>query len=248
MPTVIEMLLKATWTVRPDTRALHGLACDLFEGDDVDGQQHIGQEKPFSVAPLRSMPDGPPDEWLWRAAWLPDTPVPAAALSADSLRVGHVTCLVIENVQRRVTRAALAATPPTAAVTVSFDSPTYFSRNGSDHVQPDPHLIVGSWRRRWNASLPPDDSLTIENDTWRDVHPLLELASFNLRTQPRDTGHGRNRLGFTGTAELKLSKTASPTARTLLATLSRFAEFSGTGAQTTHGFGTTTLPHPPAPR
>jgi hypothetical protein len=31
MPTLIEMRLKATWTVRPDTRKLHGLACALFE-------------------------------------------------------------------------------------------------------------------------------------------------------------------------------------------------------------------------
>jgi hypothetical protein len=49
MPTLIEMRLKATWTVHPDTRQLHGLACALFEGDSTG---HLGQDKPFTVQPL----------------------------------------------------------------------------------------------------------------------------------------------------------------------------------------------------
>jgi hypothetical protein len=124
MPVLIEMRLKASWAVRPDTRQLHGLACTLFD-DASDG--HLRQEKPFSVWPLSPAPGEGGDEWAWQSAWLPDGPVPAAVTAADVLRVGHVMCAVTEIVQRQVTYARLAAGPATDSVTVSFGSPTYFS-------------------------------------------------------------------------------------------------------------------------
>ena len=141
MPTLIELWLKATWTVRPDTRKLHGLACALFE---QSGAEHGGQEKPFAVSPLRPAPGGPSDEWEWRAAWLPDSIPPAGVLTADVLRVGHVSCAVTESTQRRVTHAALAFGAAVREVTVGFRSPVYFSQNGTDVLVPDPRLIVGS--------------------------------------------------------------------------------------------------------
>lgn len=236
MPTVIEMRLKATWAVREDTRQLHGMACALFEGATSG---HSGPEKPFSVWPLRPAPGGSADEWLWRTAWLPDRPAPGAAVTADMLRVGHVTCAVTESTQRRVTHAQMAAGPALGEVAISFGSPTYFSRNGADVVVPDPRLIVGSWRRRWNSSLPPDDPLAIGEDAWRETHRSLELTAFNLRTERRDSGHDRDRAGFTGPATLRLTRSAPPAARAILGALARFAEYCGTGAQTTHGFGAT---------
>ena len=87
MPTLIELRLKATWPVRPDARNLHGLACALFEGE---GPEHLGQDKPFAVWPLRQVTGGSAEEWAWRAAWLPDSPPPTWAVMADLLRVGHV--------------------------------------------------------------------------------------------------------------------------------------------------------------
>jgi hypothetical protein len=125
MAAVIELRLKATWQVRPDTRQLHGLACALFESE---GAAHLGQDKPFAVWPLSPAPDGAVAEWTWRAAWLPDTPVPEAALTTDLLRVGHVSCVVLESQQRRVTHAALASSAAAREATVSFGSPTYFSQ------------------------------------------------------------------------------------------------------------------------
>jgi CRISPR/Cas system endoribonuclease Cas6 (RAMP superfamily) len=178
MPTLIEMRLKATWTVSPDTRQLHGLACALFEAGDTE---HARQDKQF------------------------------------------------------------AAGPPLSAVTAGFASPTYFSQNGLDCVVPDPRLIAGSWRRRWNASLPDGDSLTVGDDAWRATIPVLGLAAFDLKTQTRDSGHGRDRAGFTGSATLRLAKGVPAAARQVLGTLARFAEYCGTGAQTTHGFGATFL-------
>ncbi|HET9975609.1 MAG TPA: CRISPR system precrRNA processing endoribonuclease RAMP protein Cas6 [Streptosporangiaceae bacterium] len=235
MPTLIEMRLKATWQLREDTRQLHGLACALFEGE---GAGHSGQ---FSVWPLRPAAGGSADEWAWRVAWLPDGPVPSAAAAADALRVGHVSCAVTESMQRRVTHAQLAGGPAVSEVAVSFGSPTYFSRNGTGTVLPDPRLIAGSWRRRWNSSLPEEDPLVIGDEAWQDTHRALELAAFDLCTERRDTGHGRERAGFTGTATLRLDRTAPRSARAILGTLARFAEYCGTGAQTTHGFGATRM-------
>jgi CRISPR-associated endoribonuclease Cas6 len=133
-----------------------------------------------------------------------------------------------------------------AEVTVAFTSPTYFSQNGTDTVQPDPRLIAGSWRRRWNTSLPDESPLAISDEDWSATHRLLTLAAFDLRTEHRDTGHNRDRAGFTGSAALRLARNAPAPARMLLATLARFSEYCGTGAQVTHGFGATTLTTPSA--
>jgi CRISPR-associated endoribonuclease Cas6 len=241
MPTLIEMRLKAAWEVRQDTRQLHGLACALFEGDSPADGGHAGQDKPWTVTPLRPVPDGGPDEWLWRAAWLPDGPVPSAGSVADALRVGHASCVVMESTQRRVSHAALASGPAAGEVTVSFGSPVYFSQNGTDVLVPDPRLIVGSWRRRWNASLPDADALWISDEAWRDAHRLMELAAFDLRTEASDSGYGRPRAGFTGSVTLRAARGAPVAVRGMLTTLARFAEYSGTGAQVTHGFGATSL-------
>lgn len=238
MPTLIEMRLKATWAVQPDARKVHGLACVLFEDP---GSEHTGQEKPFSVSPLRTAPGGSPDEWLWRAAWLPDSAAPSRVLAADSVRIGHTGCSVVDSTHRRVSHAVLASGPPMASATVSFGSPVFFSQNGTDVVVPEPRLIAGSWRRRWNASLPCGDSLAIDDEEWRDAHRVLGLAGFDLCTSSRDAGHGRERVGFIGTVTLRLARSAPYAARKILGTLARFAEFCGTGAQTTHGFGATTL-------
>jgi hypothetical protein len=238
MPIVIELRLKASWQVRPDTRQLHVLACALFEGE---GAEHLGHDKPFTVWPLRAAPAGSAHDWDWRATWLPDGPPPASVIAPDQLRLGHVTCVVTEASHRSVSRAQLAAGPPTDSADLTFHSPTYFAQNGSDVLIPDPRLIAGSWRRRWNASLPEGHALAIDEDRWRDAHRALRLAAFDLQTERRDSGRGHDRAGFTGSATLRLGKDASNAARAVFGTLVRFAEFSGTGAQTTHGFGATTL-------
>ena len=73
-------------------------------------------------------------------------------------------------------------------------------------VQLDPRLIVGSWRRRWNSSLPDAYPLAICDEEWAATHRLLALTKFNVRTEQRDTGHGRDRAGFTGIATLRLAR------------------------------------------
>lgn len=212
---------------------------------DVSAASQICAALAAKVVPGGNVPETP---GFPRAAWLPDTPAPPAASMPGELRVGHVRCLVTESIQRRVAHASLAAGPALSTVTVRFTSPVSFSQNSIDVLVPDPRLIAGSWRRRWNSSLPEGDHLAITDDAWQATHRPLGLAAFDLRTETRDSGHGRDRSGFTGTAMLRLARTTPPTARQVLSTLARFAEYCGTGAQTTHGFGATTLipdPEPP---
>jgi hypothetical protein len=235
MPVIIELRLRAGRTFDPTTRQLHGLACALFEG--IQSPSHISQEKPFTVWPLTRTPDG----WLLRAAWLP-AGFPQAVLSAcGQLRLGPVAYAITDLAFHPVPHAGLAEGPPARSVDVAIQSPAYFSQNGQHVVMPDPRLIVGSWRRRWNASLGPDDELALSDEQWRDLHQILALNAFDLHTETRDTGHGRQQAGFVGTLTLRLERNAPESAARVLGTLSRFADFSGTGAQTTHGFGATVI-------
>lgn len=245
MPAVIELRLKAARPVVPDTRQLHGLACALFEGEATD-VGHLSQDKPFSIWPLQPAPDGEGQDgsrqdWVLRAAWLPGRPPPPRSICLSEVRIGHVACAVTGTTARAVTHAQLAAGPAAASARLSFRSPVYFSRNGTDTLLPDPRLIVGSWRRNWDNSLPDGHELRTGEDVWHDLHRAVRLARFELRTATMDSGRGYARAGFTGTATLQLAKTASRELAARLAALVRYAELCGTGAQATHGFGATTL-------
>jgi CRISPR-associated endoribonuclease Cas6 len=271
MPTVMTLRLKALRPLDPGARQLHGLACALFEGGQLGADSpaadqrvvadHLGPQKPFAVWPLQPVVDGAPaatgdpapvkgpgpggdfgQERVLRAAWLTAEPLPSALTSLAEVRLGHVTCAVTEVSQRSVTHGHMAAGVALDSATVTFRSPTYFSQNGSDVVLPDPRLILGSWRRQWNAWLPAGGgALEIDDDAWRELHRSVHLADFDLRTERWDSGHGSERAGFTGTAALRLGKDAPLPARSRFGALVRFAEFCGTGAQTTHGFGATTV-------
>ncbi len=161
MPVIVELALKGSWPLRTDTAQLHGLTCALFEGEGAD---HFGHDKPFTVWPLRKAAGGSAHDWEYRAAWLPGAPPPSAALTPERLRHGHVTCSVPETRLRTVSYAQLAGGSCLREVKVAFRSPAYFSQNGGAVVLPDPRLIVGSWRRRWNAYVPAGE-LAIADDT-----------------------------------------------------------------------------------
>ena len=227
------MRLRPSRPLEPTTRQLHGLACAVFEG--TYSASHVGQDKQFTIWPLNPDPDG----WLLRAAWLPPGLPHSVLAVCGQLRIGSVTCAVTDLAFRPAFHTDLASGPPLTEAQLTFRSPTYFTQNGTHVVLPDPRLIAGSWRRRWNASLPDQDSLTIGDDQWRDLHHALRLTAFNLHTQSRDAGHGHPQTGFTGTATLRLDKNTPTSVCQAFGTLTRFAEFSGTGAQTTHGFGAT---------
>jgi hypothetical protein len=239
VPAVIELRLRASWPLQATTRQLHGLACAVFEGNQ--SADHIGQDKPFSVWPLQILGEEPGANWVLRTAWL-RSGLPQAVLAAyGQLRLGHVTCTVTDVAYQPATHAELASGPGLAGAELEFHSPTYFSQNGTDVVVPDPRLILGSWWRRWNASLPAGSELAISEEAGRETHRAARLTSFDLRTEQMDSGRGHDRTGFTGTAALQLAQGASSEMKQVFGTLARFAGFSGTGAQTTHGFGATSV-------
>jgi hypothetical protein len=239
MPTEIEFRLTCERPIAPNTRQLHGLACAIFEGEA--GASHLSQDKPFAVWPLSPARAYAGQAWVFRAGWLLHGSPPAAIMSLSQVRIGHVTCAVSETNCRTVTHAQLAAGPVSTSAQLTFHSPVYFAQNGSDTVLPDPRLIIGSWRRSWNSSLPEGHELRISDDEWRDIHRTSRLAVFDLRTVAMDSGRGYDRTGFTGTATLRLGKEVSAESVSRFTALARFAEFCGTGAQATHGFGATTL-------
>jgi len=242
VPVIVELRLRAERVTRtpyiPTTVQMHGLACTLFEGEH--SQTHDRQEKPFSIWPLEPVPDG----WLLRAAWLADGFPQQVLASSGRLRVGPVSCAVSDLALHPESFTDLASGPACDGVRLDFRSPVYFSQNGTSVVTPEPRLIAGSWRRRWNTCAPED--LAIPDDDWRAITQSLRLTEFTLTTQPHDTGYGRTRHGFTGTATLRLAPAATSQARAQFTTLARYARFTGTGAQTTHAFGATATSPIPA--
>ncbi len=239
MPATIELKLQPQRQIHPDTRQLHGLACALFEG--ADSASHTGQEKPFTVWPLR--PGGPPAEQAWwlRASWLACAAPPERIETVPWVRLGTQPLRILGVERCEAGHAQLAGGPVLREVTLAFHSPVFFSRNGTDDVSPDPRLILGSYRRRWNAGLGEGHALSIGDDAWRDTHRWVRLAGYELRTESMDGGRGRSRIGFTGTATLYLDRSAPPEAGVVFSALVRFAPYCGTGALTTHGFGATEL-------
>lgn len=242
MPVIVELRLRADRVTSrpyiPTTVQIHGLACALFEG--AFSESHESQDKPFSIWPLSPVTGG----WMLRTAWLA-VGFPQQALAAcGQLRVGPIFCAVTDLALHPESFAALADGMPCDGVRLDFRSPVYFSQNGTRVVTPDPRLIVGSWRRRWNSYA--DSGLEISDDDWRAINQSVRLTEFDLRTQPHDAGYGRSRQGFIGAATLRLDKTITPEARAQFGALARFAEYSGTGAQTTHAFGATSVTLIPA--
>lgn len=237
MPAIIEMRLKPERPYQVTTRQLHGLACTLFVGSSSAG--HAGQEKPFAIWPLRPDPDAPAAGWLWRIAWL-RAGLPQTVLAAcGQVRLGPVTCAVTDVTYQAASHADLAAPLPDGRVQVTFHSPSYFSQDGADVLQPDPRLIAGSWRRRWNAHAPAGEGLLVGDESWLELFPSIRPTAFDLRTEQMDSGRGHRRTGFTGTMTLRLDPEVPPVLEVMFGALVRFAAFCGTGAQTTHGFGAT---------
>jgi CRISPR-associated endoribonuclease Cas6 len=237
MPIAVRLRLRPSRPWRPDTGQLHGLACELFERP---GRSHHGQDKPFAVWPMQPDPQDPHVGLLFRGAWLRDAPLPFELARGSRLRLGGVWCTVDGVDEDKVSCAELAASAPVNAATLVFWSPTYFSRNGADVFVPEPRLLVGSWRRRWNAAQAAGSAFLIDDELWHRLHRGLQLTAFELRTVEMDSGHGHPQTGFAGHATLGLMAGYSRELRSLLTALARFASFAGTGAQTTHGFGATT--------
>ena len=206
------------WPLDGDTRQWDAKADDLVRAFRV-----------LRIDETRDEAPGPVGVFLW-AYWAVAMAFGMRVTAADR---GHPESF-----------AALAEGPASNGCRLDFRSPVYFSQNASRVVTPGPRLVAGSWRRRWNTYA--DKDLAIPDEDWHAISRSLRLTEFDLRTQARDNGYGQGRQGFTGTATLRLDTVVSPEARAQFTALARFAEYSGTGAQTTHAFGATTTALIPA--
>jgi hypothetical protein len=243
MPAVIELRLRpASSTQRgfePTTRQLHGLGCTLFEGP---GAVHADQEKAWTVWPLRRDDDG---SLLFRGAWLRSGFPQNVLAGCGSVRLGPVEFAVTDIALRPVPHEELAEVPAVDGARVTLLSSAYFSQSGAYVAEPDVRLIAGSWRRRWNASLPSGSGLLVEAPLWRDIHLALHVTGSGLQTAVCDTGYRaaggayRQQAGLVGTLTLRLESGVPGEVRRAFAMLARFAEYCGTGAQVTHGSGAT---------
>ncbi|MGW0084534.1 CRISPR system precrRNA processing endoribonuclease RAMP protein Cas6 [Streptomyces sp. NPDC003393] len=236
MPATLSFDLRTIRAWTPSTRQLHGLACNLLEGEGAD---HTAQTKTFTVQPPTPAHE-PSTRLHLRASWYGTTPVPEHALTTRLVRLGNTRCQVTHTDLHSVSFAELATAPPAAEATLTFHTPTYFTRSGEPDLTADPKLILGGYRRRWNTGVGTASPLAIREDAWAELQPCLRVKHVHLTTTHRDSGYEYDRAGFTGNVTLALTRTATSPTRQLFAALIHFAPYAGTGAATTHGFGATT--------
>ncbi|MDT9692643.1 CRISPR system precrRNA processing endoribonuclease RAMP protein Cas6 [Streptomyces sp. P9(2023)] len=239
MPTTWHLHLRAERPVeRQVTPAqLHGLACALLEGLGAD---HHGQTKPFSVTPLMQAPHAP-GHALLTLGWLDDRTVPPLQKRAgEQVRLGGQLFTIEDIHAQGAPYAALLALPRAERVSMDFLSVTHFTRKGRWIPLPDPELLYTGLARRWNAyaetPLPPP--------LITELRETVLLTAHDVKSAPVDIGQA-HRIGFLGHATFTLPRTARPEVASAFTALSHFAELAGTGAQTTHGLGWTTISVPP---
>lgn len=234
MPAVLDFELSVPAGARIYPARLHGAACAMLEGTDV---AHTAQHKPFSVGPLI---EAGPGQTQWRVGWLGSAELPPIP---ETVALGPARCAIRTTRPQRRSFAELLAGTPVRQVELRFISPTFFARKGRDLPLPDPVLITHSLATRWDAHAPPELALPAEVLT--ALLDTVYLADAAIDTRRAQVSQTMWQTGFVGAAQLALTKAADAATTHVFTALTRFAEFAGVGAQTTHGFGAVRLAEPP---
>ncbi len=131
-----------------------------------------------------------------------------------------------------LTHACLLGAQPPRRITLQFASPTGF-RSGEMHQPlPLPGLVFGSLLERWNSFAP----AALPEEAKRFAAECLAVSRFELRSRSVPLKGSGLRVGTVG----RVTFTALNADRywlSLMATLSAYARFAGTGAGTGMGFG-----------
>lgn len=225
MPARIELELAHRPGVRLYPARLHGAACALFETPESD---HNSQHKPFTASPLVGGSRGS----LWILGWLGETSVPSAG---EVVVFGDHRCAVLGRRVVQTSYAELSATAHCDAATLELWSPAYFSRNGRDYPLPDPVLIVRGLVARWNQHCPAH--LRWSEEVSRQLFREVTIAEMTGRTVRAQVTYTMEQIGFVGSVRLLLKQSATADVGVAFSALMKFAQLSGIGAQTTHGFG-----------
>ncbi|MGH4016432.1 MAG: CRISPR system precrRNA processing endoribonuclease RAMP protein Cas6 [Pseudonocardiaceae bacterium] len=236
MPAVLDLELSVPTGTQVYSARLHGAACALLEKSNA--VPHTAQHKPFSVGPLF---EGSGGRTHWRLGWLEATEPPQLPAV---LTLGPARCKVQHTRPASVTFTELLAGLPVRHAELHFVSPTFFARKGRDLPLPDPVLIMRSLASRWDAHAPAELALpATELSALLDTVYLHEMAGETRRAQVSRTMW---QTGFVGAARLALTRAGDDVTTQVFTALTRFAEFAGVGAQTTHGFGAVRLASPQA--
>ncbi len=233
MPAVLDLEISVPSGTQVYPARLHGAACTMLESTSV---AHTAQHKPFSVGPLIEASTG---RTRWRVGWLAVTAPPPIP---EAVALGPARCPVRPTHPQQASFAELLTSPPVRHAELQFVSPTFFARKGRDLPLPDPVLIMRSLAARWDAHAPPELALPAEVlSTLLNSVYLAEVAIESRRAQVSVTMW---QTGFVGAARLAVTKAGDDVTAQVFTALTRFAEFAGVGAQTTHGFGAVRLVKP----
>lgn len=234
MPAVLDLELAVPAGTLVYPARLHGAACAMLEDADA---AHTAQHKPFSVGPLIEASTG---RTRWRVGWLGSAEPPPIP---ETIALGPAPCPVRPARPQRTSFAQLLAGKSVRHAELQFVSPTFFARKGRDLPLPDPVLIMRSLATSWDAHAPPELALPAEVLT--ALLDTVYLADAAIDTRRAQVSHTMWQTGFVGEAQLALTKAADAATTQVFTALTRFAEFAGVGAQTTHGFGAVRLAEPP---
>jgi CRISPR-associated endoribonuclease Cas6 len=225
---------------------LRAVTLDWIRRADPNLSQEIhdaNQSKPFSISPMWSEEGFA----MFEVAVLADSliaPLLAGIESAgETLRLGPQTYALRKwQTFGAVTWEELLTPRPTAReFGFRMASPTAHHAPGElrkSVVLPSPELYFGSWLGRWNVCCP----IKFDTDTIRTLieeQVAVKMCQGGTRAVMLD--QGRPFIGFQGEVRFALLKpdTVAPEARSVLATLARFAAYCGTGVDTMRGMGQT---------
>jgi CRISPR-associated endoribonuclease Cas6 len=118
---------------------------------------------------------------------------------------------------------------------LQFGSPVWFRRAGLNMPLPLPELVFGSLLDRWNAFAP------LQLPELREELPrLVAVSDVTLRSENMPVKSNVPQIAALGQCSYVLTEHNIELA-TILATLARFAAYSGVGAGTMRGYGMTRL-------
>jgi len=126
---------------------------------------------------------------------------------------------------------------PASLIELSFLN-TFFKKAQTSYPLPDPWLMIGAWKNRWNSLLPARVGIEIPIENKRKSEKI-QVRRANINTLRVQIADYQPNIAFCGSVRLKWLGDEKEL-REFVA-LARFAEFSGTGAKTTMGCGVTRL-------
>lgn len=248
-------------------RAAHALLLDVIRGQDPALAEELHDEsvlRPFTASTLLGrFPDGKLDlEQVYRLRltaievetaailqqaaqggrlavgsvieldYLPFRVLPHPASEGEGICGGQNPWEAQTSFQELSEPYLLAKETPLRRITLQFTSPTTFKSGGKHVPIPLPELVFGSLLERWNAYAP----IAFPEEVKRFAAECLAVARYKLASRAAPLSASNLRVGAVGEVSY-ISLNYDRYWMSLIATLAKFALFSGVGAGTSQGLG-----------